>query len=89
MFGGPLLETKSQCNHKNASQEPNESGGCLDLTTTADGIIGEIFLPLCTGVVTVELLRAWLKGALVVVKVDAVGATPSLDDYCHGLEYIR
>jgi len=86
MFGGPLLETKSQCNHENAGQEPNESSGCLNLTTTADGIIGKVFFPLFTGVVTIELPRAWLKCALVVVKIDAVGAIPGLDDYCHGLE---
>jgi hypothetical protein len=89
MFGGPLLETKSQCNHENASQEPNESSGCLDLTTTADGIIDKIFFPLCTGVVTIELPQAWSKCALVVVKIDAVGTTPGLDDYCHSLEKIR
>ncbi len=86
MFGGSLLKSKSQCNHENASQEPNESSGCLDLTTTADGIVDKVFLPLGTGVVTIELLRAWLKCALVVVKIDAVGATPGLDDYCHCLE---
>ena len=89
MFGGPLLETKSQCNHENAGQEPNESSGCLNLTTTADGIIGKVFFPLFTGVVTIELPRAWLKCALVVVKIDVVGAIPGIVDYCHGLEKIR